>query len=536
MVEGPNVTIGVRDLGLDIPGRTATYTDESGACVLWGEVYLPEQATKPAQWVLDQYRERGEEVLDVLNGSYLAVVDDGTDAFVATDIVRTWECYYADNDSGRIFGTDPVAVGSTLRDPEIAGNPLLEFVHLGVILGDRTVLKGLRRAPFDGYVAADGIGTFRRFVYEPKEFDYVSELAERLQRAMTRRASLPGRKGVLLSGGYDSRMLLAGIPEIDESYTLGYPNSSEVAVAKKVAEQYNTTHKTLIVDEGYLNIAPEVIQHGHGIKESLHIHHAGYEDQMTVDTMYHGLLCDTYLRGHFLPRDGVELFGHRFPRNRLDPDPDPAEVLWTKLGFMPASDRIFPRCERVSTNSSVEYVRGALESQLVGWEDRYDSIYNGIAMFGIQNQPSVPFRMHLADNYLESFVAADRELIDWHLSTPPEYRNTQTFLRALKQIDPQILRHRPPDRPHNSYQLNQVEKFLRRKIPLVPSFDVPWPDREEIYKRNNLDMELFATYPEVHDLPARIKLRINDITNWLEMVMENRRVTPADALCPPNTA
>jgi len=535
VVEGGAATVGVRDVAQELPSRTTVHSDDDGACALWGEVFMPQRVSR-AEWFLEQYRESGTDALSELNGSFLAFVDDGQEALVATDPVRSWDCYYADTPFGRVFGTDPAAVAKHIPAPEVDGDPLLEFLHLGTALGDRTVVSQLGRIPFDGCLEADATRTLDRFVYEPEQFDYVDELARRLERAARRRATVNGRKGLLLSGGYDSRLMLACVDDIDVCYTVGSPESAEVQVAKRIASQYGADHRALPPDESYLNVEPDTVQYGHGIRESLHIHHAGYDDQIDVDTMYHGLLCDTYLRGHFLPRDTKDVFGHPFPRGRLDPDPDPAETLSSKLGYMPESDDVFPNCDRVDADDSEEYVHERIRTHLDDLEERYDSTYNAISLLGIQNQPSMSFRSHLADNYVESFLAADAELLDWHLRTPPEHRNTRTFLAALRKIDPNLLRHRPPDRPHDSHRLNQVEKFLRRKLPVVSSFGSPWPDRRELYERADLDRELFFEYPAVHDLPPRIKLRINDVTTWLDLALDEKTLTPEDALCPSGTA
>ncbi|WP_254662856.1 hypothetical protein [Haladaptatus sp. W1] len=78
-----------------------------------------------------------------------------------------------------------------------------EFLHMGVVLGDKTLFHELHRAPFDGYLTPDEAGELDRFVYEEREMDYASELADRMQRAIRLRSRQPGKKGLLLSAGYD---------------------------------------------------------------------------------------------------------------------------------------------------------------------------------------------------------------------------------------------------------------------------------------------------------------------------------------------
>lgn len=517
VLEGPTVTVGIRDPALGMYGRSAAIEDERGVCVVWGEVFTrTEEPLDPADWLLDAYGRHGTDALSGLNGSFLAAIDHvDREAVVGTDPVRSWECYYADAPDARCFGTDAATVARTVPSPSVAPEPLDEFLALGVVLDDRAVLQELSRIPFDGYLTATDTGTPERFVYDPRDFDYATELAARLERALERRARLPGRKGLLLSAGYDSRAVLAGIPDVEATFTVGNEGDAEVGVAKNIADQYDASHETLVPDETYLNTDIGDVQYGHGMLESLHAHHASHIDQMDVTTIYHGTFADSLLRGHFLPLDGVDVLGHTCPPYRLSPDPDVVDHMIEKFGYLSACRRLAPTNGR-NEKSRETFVRRRIDTLFDEWNDRFDRVYDGMALFGIQNQPARPFRYHLADHFVESCVMLDAELIEWHLSTPPEHRNTGTFLRALRKLDDDLLRHRPPDRPTDSFTLNQIANFARRKLPLVSDYGGPWPDRAALYERSGLDRERFGDSPAVQKLPWRLKLRINDVTTWLD--------------------
>ncbi|MGM0592204.1 MAG: asparagine synthase-related protein [Halobacteriota archaeon] len=603
VVEGDQITVGVRDLGLGHAGRTSVATDGARGCVLWGEVYLPESTPEslgggdamgaprgdetdvasrtdddtgvawratdpaatvasqrtptadaergvtssnvgragppprleyctPASWLLEAAATDPYGALSALNGSYVAVVDTPEAAFVATDPARTWECFYTDAPGVRVFGTDPAEVARTISNPTLDAAAVLEFLHLGVVLGSATTVRELRRVPFDGRLESDVTEAFDRFVYAPTEFDYAADLADRLHRAFGRRTRLPGHKGLLLSGGYDSRAVLACVPDIASTFTVGDAGSPEAQTAERLARQYGRAHHTLGVASDHLNTQWEEIRYAHGIRESIHMHHASHTSEMAVDTMFHGLLFDTVLRGHFLPWDGFDVLGHTLPRDRLASEFDPAETLVTeKFGYVPVGE-VADVDSEVLDRGSDAFVRRALDRELADARRRYDSPYNGTALVGIMNQPSLSFRTHLADHFLESFVAVDAELLQWHLRTPPAHRTTRTFLRALRRLDPDILTHRPPDRPHDSAKLNQIEQFLRSRIPFVDSFENSWPSRRREYDRTNLDDALFSDAPEIHGLPVRLKLRLNDASCWLNTVFSDARLRPTELLSP----
>ncbi|MFC4551171.1 MULTISPECIES: asparagine synthase-related protein [Halorussus] len=524
VVSGDAMTVGVRDVGLNIPGRSATYEGDRGCCVVWGEAYVPDRrATNAARWLYERYAEEGRSALAHLNGSYLAAVDHDGEAVVATDPIRSWECFYTDEADQRVFGSDSVAVARAIDEPRIDKRSLLEFVYIGVVLGTGTMFEHLERVPFDGYLRPDDAGELDRFVYDPRpadEFDPVEELADRLRAALARRSRQPGTKGMLLSGGYDSRLILSQVPDVERCYTVGDPSAQEVAVARKIADQYDAEHVAFEPNDRYIHPGEEKTRYSQGIKESLHVHHAGYDDEMEADTMYHGLLCDIYLCGHFVERRSLDVLGKEIPLGGLDPDPDPVEVLLDRFGYSPDQSEQFAEVARVDDRSPAEFVREAVAEEFEkGWS-RATGTQNAIDLCGVRNQPSIPFRAHLADNYLESFFVADTGLLNWHLQTPPEHRSKETFVEACRRLDPDILRHRPPDRPHDSQLLNEAERFVRRKLPFVTPFESAWPDRRELYDRHDMDAKLFPAQEYLHDLPVREKLRLNDVRSWMDRCLD----------------
>lgn len=521
VISGVAVTVGVRVPTLGVTGRTSIAESDDGVCTVWGEAFPPDGATgDAAEWLLSQYATEGLAAADGLNGSYVAVVEHDSEAVVLTDQMRSWECFYVDCPTGRVFGTDMAAMMSQATDLTSCRESMLEFLHLGTVLGDQTLFESIHRIPFDGYLTAQEVGELDRFVYSPQKFDYAEELADRLHRAIQRRADYPGQKGVLLSAGQDSRTIVAEIPDIEHCYTLGMPGSQEVCVARQISAQYGATHTTLKPDIRYLQADGDKLQSTQGLRESLHIHHAGYDNELTVDVMYHGLLYDTLFKGYFLEWDGLGLFGFQIPLKRLADDVDPVGSLLDTLGFMPeASERLANRLGNTFTDLSIAdpraFLRERLEAELKrGWS-RTDSVHNAMDLLVLRNQPTLSFRTHLADNYLESFVAADRELLEWHLRTPPQHRHSDTVSRALHAFDSDVMRYRPPSRPHDTQLLNQAERLIRRKLPLLEPFESAWPDRRDIYDRHDLDDYYFPDDPAIHSMPVRQKLRVNDMRWWL---------------------
>ena len=562
VVTGNSLTVGIRDPVLGKPGQTDMYVDQSspGISVIYGDVFprgdrSPSYENNPntAAEVYENYLSHGSDAfgLNQLNGSYLAVLDTGTDAIVVTDPISSRECFYTDTYAGRIFGTDL----SQLVQADNSNNNtivydqqgLCEFLQFGVVFDDRTTLADINRIPFDGSLTSTATHELSRFVYDPCEFKFVTELATRLQQAIRRRGRFfqeqanthpSTQTGLLLSAGFDSRVILAALPPetIDVCYTLGSSETPEVRVARKLAHQYGTRHEILPITPAYLDTSPETIQYTNGIRESIHIHHSGHDDTITVDRICHGLFLDTLLRDRYIPREtlSIPILDREFPLSGLASDPDIPAMFAKTFGFesgervLDESDVFLPSDDRhIKTGSDrsmdpEQFLHDTINREYTAGFDRADSPYNAASLLGIKCKSSLPFRLQLADQYVETLVAADAGLIEWHLQTPPEYRTDRTYQAALKRIDPEIFRHRPPDRPHKSYQANQVEKYVRKMAPAISSFGTPWPDRDQLYEQAGLDHE-FRTRPDLQNLSTRTKLRIRDVRSWDAFLQQQLR-------------
>lgn len=521
VVEADTVTVGIRDPALSIPNRTSVYQDEDGSCLLWGEAYVPAvDADNSARWILQQYERNGTETLRHLNGSYLVLLEHDGEATIYTDPIRSRECFYSDALDTRVFGTDAAAIGSAIPEPTLSEQSMVEFVYLSVILDDRTLLSELDRIPFDGYVTATDTGSLSRFVYRPRTFDFAEELARRLRRALERRTRLPGPKGLLLGAGYDARVVLSQIPDITQCFTVGSTSTPEVRIARLLSGSYGADHHRIPLDGTYMNLDFETVQYTNGINESIHVHQRGVERMANVRTMYHGWAFDTLLKDFFVQKSRLGIGRKSVRLSSLPENPDPATFLleW-RLGIMPDSLTLLESRSEIGIDDPRGYFRSLLESEFEKCRRRCRNEHDVANAFGVKHLPSKSFRRHIDDHFIESFVAADAELIDWHLRTPPAHRSIDTYLDALNRLDADLLRYRPPDRPRSIRICNPIEGFLRRTLPFLTQFGNAWPDIDALYDRTRLDEEWFEDHPELQEQSTRFKLRVHDTQIWLETVL-----------------
>jgi asparagine synthase (glutamine-hydrolysing) len=141
-------------------------------------------------------------------------------------------------------------------DPGLA----LELLSLGYLLSRRTWLRGVAPLPPGVLVRLDAAGEEATRFWQwrsepapgpaPDEGEAARELGRRLVAAVERRARGAARLVVPLSGGLDSRALLAALLELRpareiETWTFGSPGTWDFELGRRVARSAGTRHTSL---------------------------------------------------------------------------------------------------------------------------------------------------------------------------------------------------------------------------------------------------------------------------------------------------
>ncbi len=237
-----------------------------------------ERSRYDARLVLRLYEEQGEGFLRTLNGWFQGILVDlrrGT-ATVFNDRYGMQRLYYAEDADSVVFASEAksiLAVRRRLRslDPRSVG----EYLACDCVLEDRTLFRGIRRLP------GGSSWTFRRgrlerkgTYFEPREWEsqppleegaFARELAALFPRVMERYVASDQPVGISLSGGLDTRQLMA---YIDSSrfrvscYTFDsmYRESRDARLARKVAAACGQSHRRLTLGEEYLASFPSVCE------------------------------------------------------------------------------------------------------------------------------------------------------------------------------------------------------------------------------------------------------------------------------------
>ena len=231
-----------------------------------------------ASYLVHLYEEKGPGFLEWLNGWFSGLVVDLREnrILLFNDRYGTNRIYYHQNADGFYFASEAKALLKVL--PEVRKldyASLGEFFSCGCVLQNRSVFSGISLVPggslwiFSPGQPARKEVWFKKELWEEQPELSESEYYEKLQATWTR--ILPRyfrekeRVGLSLTGGLDSRMILACAPRAGGElpcYTFGgmYRDCADVSISREVAKACGQTHETISLNREFLREFPGLME------------------------------------------------------------------------------------------------------------------------------------------------------------------------------------------------------------------------------------------------------------------------------------
>jgi asparagine synthase (glutamine-hydrolysing) len=259
-------------LGLVNPGPQPVWNEDHSLCIVMeGELFdyghqkerLIEKGHhlthhSDAEFMLHLFEEFGESFAEKLNGAFVAAIwdKDRQILFLVNDRLGLYPLYYSFYNGALLFAS---GVRSIMVDPALPRNvdqtAVAQFLTFDHLLDDRTLLEAVRLLPQASLLTFTGGNlSIRRYwdIHYPQEYplrseqDYMDEFSFLIRQAISRQASGDLPAGILLSGGLDSRMLLAYLNEVAKqplhSFTWGIPGCDDARFAKELAKRAGSPH------------------------------------------------------------------------------------------------------------------------------------------------------------------------------------------------------------------------------------------------------------------------------------------------------
>ncbi len=260
------------DLGV-MGGAPKPLREEGGELLLLfhGELHHRTGSESDPDHVLKCFTARGTRCAEDLDGIFHFVVYDKRNAVMHlfSDRFGLHPLYYREENGVILFGSEVKAVlaaGASTPEPDYGS--IADFFRFGQILGHKTLFESVRLLPPGSVLTADlkrgaaRIAPYFRlgslFPQRGRKEPSVSaeEVSLRLERAVRANCGNRGRLGLSLSGGLDSRGILAAMGEEAEgvhTYTLGTPGCADQRLSGRMAGICGTRHRFVGLDQGFLS-------------------------------------------------------------------------------------------------------------------------------------------------------------------------------------------------------------------------------------------------------------------------------------------
>lgn len=299
--------------------------DRSLLAVMEGEVYDYEERRRAltaaghefrgdshAELLLHGFESDGRAFFRGLHGTFVAAIWNARDRrlILTGDRFGMKPIYYVQLPGKLLLASE---IKALLIDPDVARavNPkgIAQFFTFGQLLGEDTLLEAVRVLPAAGWLTYDTRDerlTLDRYwrlkVGRGGEGRNAPEILDRIdeafKRAVDRRANGTGRLGISLSGGLDSRTILASIDHNRApvtSVSMGIEGSLDHLCAERMARMIGCRHHRYELDGTFLARFEE------HMREMVHLTDGHYLCQCIVMPslpVYRALGIEVLLRGH----------------------------------------------------------------------------------------------------------------------------------------------------------------------------------------------------------------------------------------------
>jgi len=328
LFEEGEIGLGRVSLGILNPAIQPLWNRDHSRCIIMeGELYNsqqlkdesgksgdrgPLQASGDAELALFMYETFGDDFAARLNGDFVLAIWDRPQRklLITNDRLGLYPLYYADTGNKLSFAS---GVRALLADPQLSRAidkiAFAEFLTFDHVLDDRTHLEAVKLLPqasvltyMDGRLA---IHPYWKLQYpdlhelrdEQADMDQLNHL---LQQAVRRRLSGNSAKGLLLSGGLDSRVILAEMsealpPKQCHTFSWGIPGCDDCRAAKELAAIARSDHHFYELKQDWLiEKASEAVARSDGLGNIANLHALAAADQEAAiaPVLFKGFLGD----------------------------------------------------------------------------------------------------------------------------------------------------------------------------------------------------------------------------------------------------
>ncbi|WP_458207780.1 asparagine synthase-related protein [Haladaptatus sp. NG-SE-30] len=509
-------------------------TDEDVSIWVQGDIYgfehdgtytqRPSSLDVPT-YCTNLYEAYGLDFVAGLNGEFVCVVYDreARNVHLVTDRLGSYPLFHTQSESGTVVCSTDIQKLPTFPgiDPSFDIDYLTEYLALKRSFGVTTPLADVEKLP-PGTVTTIDLDTmathsdrYWRPEYTPVDAPFrffVDRFIELFQQILDEWVRDDLDYGVLLSGGSDSRLIMAAMENSVVGFHMNDWPNRESRTARRVANAAGNEFVFLHRDDSYraraLERNPPLSNFDGWFTQG---YPTGFEDEITdsVDVLLSGLYSDTLFKGHSIssPRVSLGRLGKvTLPiEDRIESVDEFIDNLAVETPPYLDHDLESVLRENISTDGETIDHHGVQYRslrELVLCSDYYPLTNDTELIYTNSLRQLRPYRTPYLDN----------RLIDLHLSMPVRYRLRRNIIhRAIERLD-----HRLAAIPHSetgvpveySFPVEYVGKhlnalwwnFFDTEEPPEPWFtNGPWSNDAELIRQHNFVEEVLTGHRKTID-------------------------------------
>ncbi len=487
-----------------------------------------------------------------LNGEFLFIIYNriSGELKVINDRFTSIPLYYYRNESSSEFYATPYfsclwqirkSLGLKINQEAIC-----EFLFFQRLLGTKTFLHDILFLP-DASILKFKEGKLSIERYWQRDYQKTNSsleenshrLAELVERSIRNKTSDGRRYGHFLSGGMDSRSVLAAFENnFPTCFTATISENRELRTAREIAHTKGAKHIYLkLHPEHYSQIFEPAVKIIGGMYNYDHGLFLGYSDVVTqnADVCFHGHGFDYMFQGMYIPGKPVVIGGRTlYYKTLLELPDDLVSFFISNVSYRIKQADIW-KFVKLEKQQNLRYFQKESISEILSdgrnLTDSSNDLWEYLTFHHLSRHYSYPNHATIATLTEQRVVSFDNDIFDLYLSLPVEHRFTGKIeKRCLQILDPRIAEiwsantNLPVTASAFTQTAYQLAGAFKRKF--FPEKDNPswmertWPDREyalrsqPTLKNAVIDLCTSETLEDIDFLDIQ-KIR-DEFPRWLE--------------------
>ena len=221
-------------------------------------------------WLVHLYEEEGDQFFEKLNGLFSGLLIDKkrNRAFLFNDRYGLERIYWHDTKDATYFASEAKALLSVLPElRQFDEEGVAQYLTLGCTVEERTLFRGVQLLPGGSVWSFENGRCQKRTYFSPETWEaqpvltaerFESEFQETFKRILPRYFTSQSRIGISLTGGLDTRMIMACRPDSARDLVC-YTFSGEKGLtlddrlAARVAESCGLKHRLLRIGSDFFS-------------------------------------------------------------------------------------------------------------------------------------------------------------------------------------------------------------------------------------------------------------------------------------------